>query len=316
MSGSAIFVGVDVSKERLDVATYPNGTIWQDSNDEAGIDRIVEKLRGLEPALVVMEATGHMEAALVVALAAAALPMAVINPRQVRDFARATNRLAKTDRIDALVLARFAEAIKPPARELPDDTAQELQAMLARRRQLRDMLTAEKNRLGSARKSLQPQLQEHIEWLQKRLKEQDKELDDLIGSSPLWKAKGKLLQSVPGVGPVLTATLLGDLRELGQIDRHEIAALVGVAPFNRDSGKMRGKRTIWGGRAHVRNVLYMGTLAAIRWNPIIRALYDRLVGAGKEKKVALTACMRKLIVILNAMVKHGCLWDDQYAARA
>lgn len=313
MSGSAVFVGIDVSKDRLDVATYPGGTVWQDSNDEAGIDRIVEKLRQLEPALVVLEATGHLEAALVAALAAAALPMAIVNPRQVRDFARAMNCLAKTDRIDALVLARFAEALKPPAQGLPDSTTQELRAMLARRRQLREMLTAENNRLETARQRLQPQLKEHIEWLQARLKELDQELDDLIGSSPRWQAKGKLLKSVPGVGPVLTATLLGNLGELGQLDRHQIAALVGVAPFNRDSGQLRGKRTIWGGRPHVRTAVYMGTLVAIRWNPVIKAFYQRLLAAGKVKKVALVACMRKLLTILNAMVRHGCFWDAQYA---
>jgi transposase len=308
-----VFVGVDVSKDRLDLALRPGDDLWQDTNDETGISRIVEKLWGLNPRLVVLEATGGLESPLVERLAAAALPVVVVNPRQIRDFARALGRLAKTDRIDALVVARFAEAVQPEVRPLPDTTAKELQALLARRRQLQEMLVAENNRLHSAGSRLRPQFKEHVEWLKRSLDEVDKELADLIRSSPIWEAKEKLLRSVPGVGPVLATTLVADLPELGSLDRRKVAALVGVAPFNRDSGQMRGKRTIWGGRPHIRTVLYMASLVASRRNPVIQVFYKRLLAAGKPKKVALVACMRKLLTILNAMVKNGCYWQLDYA---
>ena len=243
--------------------------------------------------------------------------MVVVNPRQVRDFAKALGKLAKpvlsgaegTDALDARVLAQFGEATKPQLRPLPDAQTQELHALVARRRQLVGMLTAEKNRLRTATPRVQPQLQEHVQWLQQRLEEVDQDLRGLIRSTPAWRAKEKVLRSVPGVGPVLTVTLVGQVPELGQLDRRQLSALVGVAPFNRDSGTLRGKRTVWGGRSSVRAALYMATLVATRFNPVIKAFYQRLLEAGKPKKVALTACMRKLLTILNSMVKHNCPWN-------
>lgn len=247
------------------------------------------------------------------ALAAGQLPVAVINPRQARDFAKSLGKLAKTDRIDAAILARFAEAIRPEPRLLPDEQTQQLQALLARRRQLIDMLIAEKNRLYLAHRRVKPRLQEHITWLEQELEELDKDLQDQIKASPLWREKENLLRSVPGVGPVTATTLLAELGELGQLNRKEIAALVGVAPFNCDSGKMHGRRAIWGGRASVRTTLYMATLSAIRFNPIIRAHFEHLQKEGKVFKVALVACMRKLLTILNAMVCSGVAWKPALA---
>lgn len=242
-------------------------------------------------------------------LAGAQLPVVVVNPRQVRDFAKALGKLAKTDALDAQVLAHFGEATKPDLRPLPDASTQELQALLARRRQVVEMITAEKNRCRTATQRLKPQIQEHIRWLEKQLKELEQDLSELLSSSPVWRTKEKLLASVPGVGPVLTVTLLAGLPELGWLDRREIAALVGVAPFNRDSGTLRGKRTVWGGRSRVRATLYMAALTATRYNSVIKAFYQRLLEAGKPKKVALTACMRKLLTILNAMLKHNRSWS-------
>ena len=304
-----LFVGIDVSKDSLDVGVRPTGEAWQTHHDPQGISSLTERLRELAPRLVVLEATGGIELALAVAGAAAGLPIAVVNPRHVRDFARAAGKLAKTDALDAQVLAHYAEAMQPETRPLPDATTQELKALVARRRQLVEMITAEKNRLRSATPLVHPQLQSHIRWLESSLGELDKGLGDYIRSSPIWRANDKTLRGVPGVGPVLTMTLLADLPELGVLNRGEISALAGVAPFNRDSGTLRGKRIVWGGRSQVRAALYMATLVATRYNPVIRDFYQRLCAAGKPKKVALTACMRKLLVILNAMIKHNRTWN-------
>ena len=307
-TSTASFVGIDVSKHQLDVAVRPRGETWTAAHDEAGLSALVARLRALAPTLIVLEATGGWEVALAGALVAATLPVAVVNPRQVRDFARSTGTLAKTDRLDAQMLAQFAEAVRPEPRPLPDAQAQELTALLQRRRQLVEMLTAEKNRLPLAARRIRPQLQTHIAWLHKQIAQFDEDLRQLIRSSPLWREKDDLLRSAPGVGPVLATTLLAALPELGQLTRQQIAALVGVAPLNRDSGTLRGRRTVWGGRAQVRAVLYMSTVVAVRHNPVLIAFYQRLRAAGKAPKLALTACMRKLLTILNAMLKHHSRW--------
>ena len=306
---SRLFVGIDVSKDRLDVAVRPTGEAWQVSHDSRGINDLVEGLGKLAPQLVVLEATGGMELALAGELAASNLTIAVVNPRHVRDFARAAGKLAKTDALDAHVLAHFAEAMRPDSRPLPDAASQELRALVARRRQLVEMITAEKNRLRTAARRIRPKVQDHIRWLENSLKDLDRDMEDFMRSSPMWRDKDQLLRSTPGVGPVLSMTLLSDLPELGELSRGEIAALVGVAPFNRDSGALRGKRTVWGGRRQVRAALYMATLVATRYNPVLRDFYQRLCDAGKPKKVALTACMRKLLTILNVMVKHNRHWN-------
>jgi transposase len=304
-----VFVGIDVSQAQLDIAVRP-GTPFSVPHHEAGITAVVERLRQLGPTLIVLEATGALETALTSALVEAALPVVVVNPRQVRDFAKAAGHLAKTDRLDAEILARFAEVMQPKPRPLPDAEARALAALWARRRQLVEMLTAEKNRLLTAPAPIRKSLRTHITWLERELAQTDTELHDAIQHSPVWREKEQLLRSVPGVGPVLSATLLAHLPELGTLSHKQIAALVGVAPFNRDSGTLRGKRTVWGGRAHVRAVLYMNAIVAARFNPVIRVFYQRLCRAGKAKKVALTACMRKLLVILNAMLKHRTPWHQ------
>jgi transposase len=305
-----------VSKQQLDVAVRPRGETWTVAHDEAGLSALVVRLRARAPTLIVLEATGGWEVALAGALATAGLPVAVVNPRQVRDFARSTGTLAKTDRLDAQLLAQFADAVRPEPRPLPDAQAQELTALLQRRRQLVEMLTAEKNRLTFAARRIRPQLQAHIEWLHKQLAQFDDDLRQLVRASPLWREKDDLLRSAPGVGPVLSTTLLAALPELGRLTRQQIAALVGVAPLNRDSGTLRGRRTVWGGRAHVRAVLYMSTLVATRHNPVVAAFYRRLRAAGKAPKLALTACMRKLLTILNAMLKHHTRWAPALAQPA
>jgi len=313
---TASFVGIDVSKHQLDVAVRPRGETWTVAHDEAGLSALVARLRALAPTLIVLEATGGLEVALAGALATATLPVAVVNPRQVRDFARSTGTLAKTDRLDAQLLAQFADTVRPEPRLLPDAQAQELTALLQRRRQLVEMLTAEKNRLALASRRIRPQLQAHIEWLYKQIAQFDDDLRQLVRASPLWREKDDLLRSAPGVGPVLATTLLAALPELGRLTRQQIAALVGVAPLNRDSGTLRGRRTVWGGRAHVRAVLYMSTVVAMRHNPVVAAFYHRLRAAGKAPKLALTACMRKLLTILNAMLKHHTHWAPVSAQHA
>lgn len=302
------FVGIDVAKAELDIAVRPSGEVWSARNDELGIGGVLERLNGLQPALVVVEATGGLETPLVAALATANVAVVVINPRQVRDFARATGKLAKTDRLDARVLAHFAEAVHPSPRPLPDDQTRALAALLTRRQQVVAMLTAEKNRAATAPNHIGKRIQAHIALLKQELEQLTDELGTSVRQSPLWREKDALLRSVPGVGPILSLTLLAELPELGTLNRRQIAALAGVAPLNRDSGTFRGQRSVWGGRAKLRAILYMGTLVATRHNALIQAFYHRLCAAGKAKKVALTACMRKLLTVLNAMLKHHTPW--------
>jgi len=304
MAAAEVFIGIDVARDSLEIALRPTGERWQLGNDANGITALLGRLRALNPVLIVLEATGGLELPVLAALGSAGLPVVAVNPRQVRDFAKAVGKLAKTDAIDAQVLAHFADAVRPPVRPLADAATQALAALITRRRQLVEMLTAEENRLRTAPAPVRADIQEHIAWLRKRLKGVDQEPKQAIRSSSLWREQENLLRSVPGVGPVVSATLLADLPELGTLGRKQIAALVGLAPLNRDSGAMRGKRTIWGGRATVRAALYMGALVGSRCNPVLRALYTRLVAAGKTRKLALTACMRKLLTILNAMLKH------------
>ena len=310
MEGEARFVGIDVSKAQLDVAVRPTGKRWTLPYDQTGIEGLIPQIVDLEPALVLLEATGGLELPLVAALAAAALPVVVVNPRQVRDFAKATGTLAKTDTLDAGVLAHFADAVRPEVRPLKDAETQVLNSLTARRRQVMTMLVSEKNRLGTAIGAVSPRIEAHIAWLEQELSDLDKGLRQTLRRSPVWREKDDLLRTVPGVGEQLSLTLLAHLPELGTLNRRQIAALVGVAPYNRDSGALRGKRAVWGGRSRVRAVLYMGALVASRHNPAIRDFYQRLLAAGKPKKVALVASMRKLLVILNGMLKHGSSWCD------
>lgn len=313
-SGRTTYVGIDVSKATLDVAVRPLGEHFVVANDEVGIDELLGGLAKVSPSLVVLEASGGFERPVAAALASseAGIAVCVVNPRQARDFARATGQLAKTDKIDAKVLARFAEAVRPVPRTLPDAEAREFQAILARRRQLIGMLVAEKNRLSAASsKAVRGRIKAHVRWLEKELIRTDRDLDEAIVGSPTFKENEALLRSVPGVGPVLCRTLMAELPELGSLSPRELSALVGVAPLNRDSGTLRGKRIVWGGRARVREALYMGALIASRYNPAIRKFYERLVAAGKPKKVALVAlvaCMRKLLVILNAILRDRTPW--------
>ena len=317
MVAPTCFVGIDVAKATLDIAVRPSGEHWSAANDDGGIPALVQRLRPLAPALIVLEATGGFETAVVAALAAAGLTVVVANPRQVRDFAKATGQLAKTDVLDAQVLALFAERVRPEPRPLPDEAVRGLDALLTRRRQLLEMIVAEQNRLGfMAAVAVRRDITQHIHWLQRRLRDVDEDLEQAVRTSPVWRLKEDLLRSVPGVGPVVSRTLLGELPELGTLTRKQIAALVGVAPRARDSGTLRGKRMVWGGRSPVRAVLYMGALVASRCNPVIRAFYQRLQAAGKAKKVALVACMRKLLTILNAMIRSNSHWRKPLAAGA
>ncbi len=311
---SGIFVGIDVSQARLDIAVRPVEPPWSVRNDESGIGEVVDRLRSVRPTLIVLEATGGLEVPVVGALAAAELPVVVMNPRQVRDFAKATGELAKTDAIDAGILARFGEAVRPEIRPFKDPQTRALAALLARRRQLVEMLTAEKNRLHRAPQQVGKDIQAHIRWLDKRLETLNLALHEALKQSPVWRIQDKIVRSVPGVGPILSLTLMADLPELGTLNRWEVAALAGVAPFNRDSGRFRGRRAVWGGRAEIRAVLYMSTLAAVRCNPAIGTFYRRLTGGGKKHKVALTACMRKLLVMLNTMVKNQTHWNPDYTS--
>jgi len=308
-----IFVGIDISKAWLDIAVHEQAETFRTSNDDAGIASLVKRLKKLKASLIVLEPTGGFEMLVVAELTRAGLPAAVVNAKRVRDFARATGQLAKTDRLDAKVLAHFAAAVRPAVRSLRTEQEEQLTALLTRRRQVIDMLTVEKNRLVTVRAKMRTDIQSHIQWLSNSLKELDKEIEDFVEGMPAWKEKDALLQSVPGVGPVTSATMLGMLPELGLLNRQEIAALVGVAPVNKDSGKKHGRRRVYGGRADVRSVLYMAALAAKKFNPVIRKFYERLISQGKEKKVALTACMRKLLVILNAMMHSNQPWRAQPA---
>jgi transposase len=305
------FVGIDVAKAQLDIAVRPSGERWAVSNDADGVATLVEQLQPLHPTLIVLEATGGLERVATAGLATAGLPVVVVNPRQARDFARATGQLAKTDALDARALAHFADVIRPTPRPLPDAQTQELRALLGRRQQLIGMRTAEQNRLAGTSGRLTQDIEAHIAWLNARIATLDDALETMLRASPLWRENDDLLQSVPGIGPVCARTFLLELPELGTLTRQQIAALVGVAPLNCDSGTLRGRRTIWGGRAQVRTVLYMGTLVATRFNPQIKTFYQRLLAAGKIKKVALTACMHKLVTILNAMLKHRTSWHAQ-----
>lgn len=315
MSSSPCFVGIDVAKDDLEIALRPTEDAWTVAHDPARLEALTRRLARLEPRLIVLEATGGYEAPVAAALSTADLPVAVVNPRQVRDFARATGQLAKTDRIDAHTLALFAERVRPEPRPLPDPVGEELRALVARRRQLLEMLSAEQNRLRHpSPSSVQKGLQKHVRWLKRQLEDVDDDLERVVRNSPLWRGRDDLLQSVPGIGPVTSRTLLAELPELGRLNRREIAALVGVAPLNRDSGRFQGRRFVWGGRAAVRKTLYMAALVATQHNPVIRTFYQRLLERGKPHKVALTACMRKLIVILNTMAKTQQPWNPELHA--
>ncbi|MBN6715414.1 IS110 family transposase [Pseudomonas capsici] len=304
MNQDSVYVGIDISKSTLDTFISTTGQVEQFLNGQADIQRLTQHLKTLNPALVVLEATGGFERLVAAELFAASLPVVIVNPRQVRNFAKATGRLAKTDAIDARVLAEFAQAVKPAIREIPDARTHELADLLARRRQIIDMIVAEENRLKQATfKALQRDIKAHLVWLRKRLKNTDDDLHDAIKASPIWKANYDLLCEVKGVGDVLALSLLALLPELGRVNRKQVAALVGVAPFNCDSGKFKGQRRIWGGRGELRKVLYMAALSSKTHNPVIEKFYNHLLAAGKTKKVALVACMRKLLTILNAMIR-------------
>jgi transposase len=310
---SGCVVGIDISKDRCDVACLPESVHVPSSvgNDARGHAALAARLKEMGPRLIVLEATGSLHRLLVAALAAASLPVVVVNPRQVRDFARALGVLAKTDAIDAMVLARFGEKMNPAIRPLPDAESSTLTDLLTRRHQLVELRTAESNRLGQATSPrIKASIRAVLTTIEKQIASIDDDLDDRIKRSPVWKEKEDLLTSVPGVGPLTARTLLACLPELGTISRQAIAALVGVAPFNRDSGLMRGKRTIWGGRAAVRSALYMAALVASRYNPIVKTYYAKLLAAGKPKKLALVACMRKLLVTLNAMLRTRTPWRN------
>jgi transposase len=313
---SSVYVGIDVSKSTLDVGIGERGEFWSVNNDAAGIATLCERLRPLAPSGIIVEATGGLELPVVAELYAAQLPVVLTNPGRVREFAKSIGQLAKTDKLDAHLLARFGAATKPPLYQLPSADEQHLSALLLRRHQLIDIRTAEHNRLGTARMAIQPHIQKHLEWLASAIADLDTEINEFIRQTSLWHRKDEILQSVPGVGRITAFTLLADLPELGTLNRQQIAALVGVAPLNHDSGGRRGKRHTKGGRATVRSVLYMATLTATRLNPVIKTFYDRLLKAGKQKKVALTACMRKLITILNVMLKKLTPWTVQSIATA
>jgi len=316
MNEKEIFIGIDVSKDNLEVFVKPLGQRPAFAQTEDGLLLMVDFVQSFSPRLVVLEATGGLERAAVGALGAKGLPVVVINPRQIRDFAKAKGILAKTDKLDAEVIADFAEAIRPEIRPLKPQETQELEALVTRRRQVVQMITAEKERLPTAVRAAKKDIEAHIQWLEKRRDKLNKDLERKIQNTPLWRAKDEILQSPKGVGPVLSHMLLAKMPELGTLNRKQAGKLVGVAPLNRDSGKFRGKRKVWGGRAEIRSVLYMATMSAIRSNPVIRVFYQRLIEAGKPHKVAVTACMRKLLTILNAMVKNNTPWRAPQAEKA
>lgn len=308
------YVGIDVSRDTLDVYVRPTGKAWQVQNNPRGHAALAQQLGRLTPKLIVLEATGGLERPVSRELAKAGMAVAVVNPRQTRDFARSTGRVAKTDALDASDLARYAEVVEPEEHPLPDEETQALAELVRRRQQVVKMAAGEKNRLRRCSEELRAGIRTHLAWLKEAKKELDREIAARVRSNPRWRARAQLLRSVRGVGPVLSSTLVACVPELGQVGKKKIAALVGVAPFNRDSGKKCGKRRVSGGRGHVRAVLYMATVTAVRCNPVLRPFYQKLVAAGKEKKVALTACMRRLIVILNAIAETGIPWDEARAA--
>ena len=308
-----VFLGIDVAKAKLDVAVFGQKKLAHFPQTPEGIDSLCKYALTLQPTLVVLEATGGMEQIAAYALAQRGIPLAIVNPRQAREFAKASGRLAKTDDIDAHSLAHFAQAIRPAVTSLPNEDQQYLRALQDRRHQLLEMLQMEKNRLATTRKALRKSIEEHIVWLQQRIAESDRDIEQALGEQAEWQETNRQLQSVPCVGRVTASTLLSYLPELGQLSGKEIAALVGVAPFARDSGTLRGRRTVSGGRGRVRAVLYMAALVGVRYNVVLRAFYESLLARGKCKKVALVACMRKLLVILNAMVKSGSRWNQPSA---
>jgi transposase len=302
--------GIDVSKDWLDVALGAESL--RVANEAEGVSGLIDRLKAAGVGLVVMEATGGYETQAASAIAGAGLRLAVVNPRQVRDFAKATGRLAKSDRIDAHVIAAFGQAVAPQIVRLPDEQARELQGLLVRRSQLLGMRVQESNRLGLMQGAMRKQIKSHIAWLDRAIDELNTDLTARLRSSPAWREKDELLQSLKGIGPITSGTLMTSLPELGQLNRRAIAALVGVAPFNRDSGAFRGRRVIWGGRAHVRHVLYMAAIAAVRSNPVIKPFYERLIARGKPHKVAMVACMRKMLTILNAMMRSNTPWTPSW----
>jgi transposase len=306
-----LFVGIDVSKAQLDIHVLPDGEAWSTANKDSEMAALVRRLAALRPSLIVMEATGGLERRVLAALLVAKLPAVAVNPRQIRDFAKSTGQMAKTDALDAGILALFAERIRPQVRPAPDEQTRELEALLVRRRQIVDMITAEKNRLASAPPSQRVVrgIRKTIKCLESQLDDFDGDIDSAIRNSPAWRKKDELLRSTPGVGKVTARTLLAHVPELGTLERRQLAALIGVAPLNCDSGQFRGRRRTWGGRGQVRAVLYMAALSAARRNPVIKPFYDRLIRAGKLPKVAITACMRKLLTILNAMVRSNSCWS-------
>jgi transposase len=305
-----VFVGIDVSKDSLDVAIGPGKEIITFTNDQKGVDALIKKLSRIGPELIVLESTGGYERLATSSFVEARLPVVIVNPRQVRDFAKSAGILAKTDAIDARVITRFAAAVKPDVRPLKDHATSELTALVTRRRQIVEMIVVENNRLKLANKRNEKDIKDHIRWLEKRLDKIEADIGNMIKNSPIWRCKDDILQSVPGIGPTTSAILICDLPELGFLSQKKIAMLAGLAPLNCDSGKYKGRRRIWGGRASVRSGLYMATLAAIRWNPAIKGFYQRLIAAGKCHKVAATACMRKLLIIVNAMLRDQTLWEQ------
>lgn len=313
MNTQAPFVGIDISKDRLDVAVRPLGTAESYPYTDQGIDRLIQALASLKPQLIVLEATGGYETGVIAALVHARLPVVLINPRQSREFAKATGKLAKTDRIDAMVLAHFGEAVRPEPRPLGDSGHRDLSALMSRRMQLIEMVGMEENRLHTTNKAVRPGIESHIEWLKSQVKKIDDDLNQFIINNPALKRKVDIVQSAPGVGPVVSKALLSYLPELGRVNGKEICALAGVAPFNSDSGRRKGKRRVWGGRRSARAALYMGALVATRFNPVIGPFYQRLLEAGKPKKLALTACMRKLLTMVNAMVRDEKAWEVKTA---
>jgi len=302
-------VGIDVAKDSMEITVHENQEKWSFTNDETGIAKLITRMKKLGPSLIVMEATGGYEVTVAAELQSMGFPVAVVNPRHVRDFARSVGILAKTDALDAKVIARYAATVKPEPRSLPAEETRRLGVIMMRRRQIVAMRTAEKNRLHQADAAVGKRIKAHITWLEQELDDINKDLKQKIESSPEWKEKNDILQSVPGVGQNLAMTILSDFPELGQLNRKQAAALSGVAPFNRDSGAMRGKRSIWGGRGVVRTAVYMSIVSSIRYNPQIKAFYQRLVAAGKIHKVAMVACMRKLLCILNVMLKNHTFWN-------